>query len=132
MTGGAGGALNVALKSILDPGDEVIYFTPFFPEYYFYTDNHAGISKIIDSNDEFIPDLESFDNSINNKTKAVIINSPNNPSGVVYDKNFYQKFSKILLSWPGVVGTGFLGTKSTPKAHRFRKQILKPISIGEK
>ena len=104
MTGGAGGALNVALKSILDPGDEVIYFTPFFPEYYFYTDNHAGISKIIDSNDEFIPDLESFDNSINNKTKAVIINSPNNPSGVVYDKNFYQKFSKILQKHEMILG----------------------------
>jgi len=96
MTGGAGGALNVALKSILDPGDEVIFFTPFFPEYFFYTDNHSGVSKIIDSDDNFIPDLKSFDANINSKTKAVIINSPNNPSGIVYDDDFYKEFSEIL------------------------------------
>ena len=96
MTGGAGGALNVALKSILDPGDEVIFFTPFFPEYFFYTDNHSGISKIIDSDDNFIPDLKSLDSNINSKTKAVIINSPNNPSGIVYDDDFYKQFSEIL------------------------------------
>ena len=96
MTGGAGGALNVALKSILDPGDEVIFFTPFFPEYFFYTDNHSGVSKIIDSDDNFIPDLKSLDSNINSKTKAVIINSPNNPSGIVYDDDFYKQFSEIL------------------------------------
>lgn len=96
MTGGAGGALNVALKSILDPGDEVIFFTPFFPEYFFYTDNHSGVSKIIDSDDNFIPDLKSFDANINSKTKAVIINSPNNPSGIVYNDDFYKEFSEIL------------------------------------
>ncbi len=96
MTGGAGGALNVALKSILDPGDEVIFFTPFFPEYFFYTDNHSGVSKIIDSDDNFIPDLESLDSNINSKTKAIIINSPNNPSGIVYDDDFYKEFSEIL------------------------------------
>ena len=96
MTGGAGGALNVALKSILDPGDEVIFFTPYFPEYFFYTDNHSGVSKIIDSDDNFIPDLKSFDANINSKTKAVIINSPNNPSGIVYNDDFYKEFSEIL------------------------------------
>lgn len=96
MTGGAGGALNVALKSILDPGDEVIFFTPFFPEYFFYTDNHSGVSRIIDSDDNFIPDLKSLDSNINSKTKAVIINSPNNPSGIVYDDDFYKEFSEIL------------------------------------
>ncbi|MFL2767345.1 MAG: pyridoxal phosphate-dependent aminotransferase [Dehalococcoidia bacterium] len=96
MTGGAGGALNVALKSILDPGDEVIFFTPFFPEYFFYTDNHSGVSKIIESDDNFIPDLKSFDANINSKTKAVIINSPNNPSGIVYNDDFYKEFSEIL------------------------------------
>ncbi len=96
MTGGAGGALNVALKSILDPGDEVIFFTPFFPEYFFYTDNHSGVSRIIDSDDNFIPDLKSLDSNINSKTKAVIINSPNNPSGIVYDDDFYREFSEIL------------------------------------
>ena len=96
MTGGAGGALNVALKSILDPGDEVIFFTPFFPEYFFYTDNHSAVSKIIDSDDNFIPDLKSLDSNINSKTKAVIINSPNNPSGIVYDDDFYKQFSEIL------------------------------------
>tara|TARA_B110000116_G_scaffold262133_1_gene267104 strand:- start:734 stop:1915 length:1182 start_codon:yes stop_codon:yes gene_type:complete len=96
MTSGAGGALNVVLKSILDPEDEVVIFTPFFPEYFFYTDNHSGISKIVDSDDKFIPDLNSFDSIINQRTKAVIINSPNNPSGVIYDEKFLIKFSEIL------------------------------------
>ena len=99
MTGGAGGALNVILKAILDPEDEVIMFTPFFPEYFFYTDNHAGISQIVDSDDKFIPDLDSFNKKINNKTKAVIINSPNNPSGVVYSEKFLIKMSEILNSY---------------------------------
>ena len=99
MTGGAGGALNVILKAILDPQDEVIMFTPFFPEYFFYTDNHAGISQIVDSDDKFIPDLDSFNKKINNKTKAVIINSPNNPSGVVYNERFLIKMSEILNSY---------------------------------
>ena len=96
MTSGAGGALNVVLKSILDPEDEVVIFTPFFPEYFFYTDNHSGISKIVDSDDKFIPDLNSLDSSINQRTKAVIINSPNNPSGVIYDEKFLIEFSEIL------------------------------------
>jgi aspartate aminotransferase len=96
MTSGAGGALNVVLKSILDPKDEVVIFTPFFPEYFFYTDNHSGISKIVDSDDKFIPDLNSLDSSINQRTKAVIINSPNNPSGVIYDEKFLIEFSEIL------------------------------------
>ena len=96
MTGGAGGALNVILKAILDPDDEVIIFTPFFPEYFFYTDNHSGITRIVDSDDKFIPDLDSFNKNINNKTKAVIINSPNNPSGVVYTEQFLIRMSEIL------------------------------------
>ena len=99
MTGGAGGALNVILKAILDPDDEVILFTPFFPEYYFYTDNHSGITRIVDSDDKFIPDLDSFNKNINNKTKAVIINSPNNPSGVVYSEQFLIKMSEILNNY---------------------------------
>ena len=99
MTGGAGGALNVILKAILDPDDEVIVFTPFFPEYYFYADNHSGITRIVDSDDKFIPDLDSFNKNINNKTKAVIINSPNNPSGVVYSEQFLIKMSEILNNY---------------------------------
>ena len=99
MTGGAGGALNVILKAILDPDDEVIVFTPFFPEYYFYVDNHSGITRIVDSDDKFIPDLDSFNKNINNKTKAVIINSPNNPSGVVYSEQFLIKMSEILNNY---------------------------------
>lgn len=96
MTVGAGGALNVALKSILNPGDEVLIFSPYFSEYKFYVDNHGG--KIIDipTKNDFSLDLERIDNAINENTRAVIINSPNNPTGHIYDQKSVDDLSYIL------------------------------------
>lgn len=85
MTCGAGGALNVVLKTLLDPGDEVIALAPFFMEYKFYTDNHGGVLKIANTDDDFMLDMHAIEEAITPKTKAIIINSPNNPTGVVYD-----------------------------------------------
>lgn len=85
MTCGAGGALNVVLKTLLDRGDEVIALAPFFMEYKFYTDNHGGVLKIANTDDDFMLDMHAIEEAITPKTKAIIINSPNNPTGVVYD-----------------------------------------------
>ncbi|UCD70761.1 MAG: pyridoxal phosphate-dependent aminotransferase [Syntrophobacterales bacterium] len=96
MSTGAAGGLNIALKSILDPGDEVITSCPYFVEYRFYMDNHGGTLKTVDSRDDFSLDLLAIEGAINKKTKAVIINSPNNPTGVVYDKEPLIQLGQIL------------------------------------
>jgi aspartate aminotransferase len=84
MTCGASGALNVALKTILDPGDEVLTPVPCFVEYKFYADNHGGTLKTVQSRPDFQLDLEAMEDAITAKTKAVLINSPNNPTGQIY------------------------------------------------
>ena len=84
MTVGAGGALNVVLKTLLDPGDEVIVFAPYFVEYLFYADNHAGTCKTVPPDDRFLPDMDALRDALGPRTRAVIINSPNNPTGVLY------------------------------------------------
>lgn len=97
MTCGAAGGLNILLKTLLDSDDEVISFSPFFGEYANYVRNFNGKLIISPSNlDTFQPDLEAFESSITNKTKAVIINSPNNPTGVVYSEDTIKNLSEIL------------------------------------
>ena len=97
MTVGAGGGLNVALKTFLDEKDEVIILAPYFVEYFFYVDNHNGIGKLINTKEDFSLDLEAIEAGITPKTKAFIINSPNNPSGRVYDEKSLKSLGKILL-----------------------------------
>jgi aspartate aminotransferase len=96
MTVGAGGALNVVLKSILDRDDEVIVLTPFFVEYTFYIDNHQGKIVKVPTKPDFTPDIDALSQAINSRTKAIIINSPNNPTGVVYSKNILDELGKML------------------------------------
>ena len=84
MTCGAAAALNVVLKALLDPGDEVVFFAPYFVEYGYYSDSHGGIPIIAPTDDEFQPDLDALESLITPRTKVVLINSPNNPSGAVY------------------------------------------------
>ena len=90
MTVGAAGAINVVLKSLLDPGDEVIILVPFFPEYQFYIENHAGRMVLVETDDAFQPDLARIAAAITPRTKAIILNSPNNPTGVVYSAEFLR------------------------------------------
>ena len=99
MTVGAAGALNVILHSILDPNDEVIIFKPFFPEYQFYVDNHQGVSVFCDYNENFEPSMESFRSLINKKTKAIILNSPNNPTGITYSANTINKIVNLVKEY---------------------------------
>ncbi|MHB8063704.1 MAG: pyridoxal phosphate-dependent aminotransferase [Ruminiclostridium sp.] len=97
MTVGAGGALNVVLKTLLNPGEEVIVFAPFFVEYTSYIDNHGGKIVIIDTDHKtFLPDPELLKTSITPNTKAIIINTPNNPTGVVYGEDTLKSIAKVL------------------------------------
>ena len=97
MTVGAAGGLNIALKALLNPGDEVITFAPFFGEYKNYVANFDGELVVVPPNTEtFQPDLSAFRELIRPQTKAVIINSPNNPTGVVYSEETIKRLSAIL------------------------------------
>ncbi|PYG87406.1 aspartate/methionine/tyrosine aminotransferase [Ruminiclostridium sufflavum DSM 19573] len=97
MTVGAGGALNVVLKTLLNPGEEVIVFAPYFVEYNSYIDNHGGRLKVIDTDYKtFLPDTELLTKSITSNTKAVLINTPNNPTGVVYSKKILTEIANVL------------------------------------
>ena len=96
MSNGAAGGLNVVLKSILDPGDEIITPSPYFVEYRFYVDNHGGILKPVETRDDFSLDLEAIGEGIGEKTKAVLINSPHNPTGVVYSEESLAQLGRIL------------------------------------
>lgn len=97
MTVGAASALNVILMTILNKDDEVILFTPYFGDYDNYVDNYNGkVVKVNTCIDTFLPNIELFEQSITSKTKAVIINTPNNPTGVVYDDITIKSISNIL------------------------------------
>ena len=96
MCCGAGGALNVILKTLLDPGNEVVIFAPYFVEYFFYADNHGGACKVVPPNDDFLPDLDAFENAIVENTKIVLLNSPNNPSGVLYSAELLAQLGEII------------------------------------
>ncbi len=96
MTVGAAGGLNVILKTLLDPGDEVVVFAPFFGEYSNYVKNYGGVLKVVPPSDNFIPDPVEFGKTISDKTKAVIINNPNNPTGVVYSEEDIIRLADVL------------------------------------
>lgn len=105
MTVGAGGALNVALKTFLNPNDEVIVFKPFFVEYRFYADNHGGITVEIPTTSEFKPDPDILASSITPKTKVILINTPNNPTGVVYNPEDLENIQKVCQTKEKEYGT---------------------------
>ena len=97
MTVGAAGGLNIIFKTILDPGDEVIVFAPFFGEYKSYAANFdAEVRAVAPDYETFQPDLDAFEKAINVKTKAVIVNTPNNPTGVIYKEETMRKMAGIM------------------------------------
>ncbi|MFC1843733.1 pyridoxal phosphate-dependent aminotransferase [Thermodesulfobacteriota bacterium] len=98
MTCGAAGGLNVTLKALLDPGDEVIILAPFFVEYKFYVDNHGGVSRVVSTDDSFDLDLGAIEAAVTEKTKAIIINSPNNPTGQIYSQDSLAGLGKVLAA----------------------------------
>jgi len=96
MTCGAAGGLNVVLKTILNPGEEVVVFAPYFLEFGNYIDNHGGVTKVVPTDEQFIPKLDALEAAITARTKGVIINSPNNPTGVVYSEDFIHQLGDLL------------------------------------
>ncbi|WP_020675630.1 pyridoxal phosphate-dependent aminotransferase [Geopsychrobacter electrodiphilus] len=96
MTCGAGAAMNVTLKAILNAGDEVIILAPYFVEYKFYIDNQGGVPVIVQTDEKFQPDLNAIEKAISLRTRAIVINSPNNPTGVIYPKTALMALGKML------------------------------------
>lgn len=97
MTCGAAGALNAILKTLLDPGDEILSPAPYFVEYNAYADNHGGVLKTVPTRSDFTLDLEAMEAAITEKTKAVLINSPNNPTGQIYSEDSLKDLGEMLV-----------------------------------
>jgi aspartate aminotransferase len=100
MTVGAAGACNVILKALLDPGDEVVVLVPFFPEYAFYIGNHGGIMVPVPTDKTFLPDLDRIAAAITPRTRAIMLNTPNNPTGRVYPESVLRDLNRLLAGIP--------------------------------
>jgi len=96
MTVGAAGAINILLKSVLDPGDEVILLNPYFPEYRFYVENHGGKVVLAETDARFQLDLDRIAAAITARTKAIILNSPNNPTGAMYSEAALRELNGLV------------------------------------
>ncbi len=96
MTCGAAGGMNVVLKAILNSGDQVIVPKPYFVEYGFYIANHGGKMVLADTKEDFSLDLDTIKEAITDKTRAILINSPNNPTGRVYPESTIRELGKML------------------------------------
>ncbi|NOX79972.1 MAG: pyridoxal phosphate-dependent aminotransferase [Deltaproteobacteria bacterium] len=120
MTCGAAGALNVVMKSLLDPGDEVVILSPFFVEYHFYVDNHGGVTRVVSTDDEFNLDLDAIEEALTAKTKVVLINSPNNPTGQVYSRESLAQLGQLL----GRAGDKFCTTIYLVADEPYRKIVF--------
>ena len=115
MTVGAASGLNVILKSILNPGDEVIVFAPYFVEYNSYIRNYDGNVVVISPDTEtFMPKLDEFEQKITPKTKAVMINSPNNPTGVIYPEETLMALAAIMKKKEEEYGTSIVLLSDEP------------------
>ena len=96
MTCGAAAAANVVLKTILNPGDEVIILAPYFFEYLYYIDNHDGVAVVVNTDEQFRLDIPALEQAVTARTRAIIVNSPNNPSGVVYSPEEISGLAQLL------------------------------------
>ena len=96
MTNGVAGGINIVLRALLDPGDEVIIFRPYYPAYKGFVGNWQGKIVEVNSKEDFQPDFEDLEHKITIRTKVVIVNSPHNPTGVIYTKETATKISEIL------------------------------------
>lgn len=115
MTVGAASGLNVILKTLLNPGEEVITFAPYFVEYGSYVRNYDGELVVVSPNTkDFQPNLEEFEKKICGKTKAVIINTPNNPTGVIYSEETLKRIGAILEKKQKEFGTSIVLISDEP------------------
>jgi len=105
MTVGAGGGINAVIHALCNPDDEVIIFAPYFAEYLFYASNHGARAVVVGCDDDFTPDLADLESKITPRTKIVMVNSPNNPSGRVYDEAFLRDLAALLTRKGAELGT---------------------------
>jgi aspartate aminotransferase len=96
MTVGAGGALNAVLKALLDPGDEVVLLAPYFAEYRFYVWNQGGVPVVVQTDERFRPSVTAIAAALSPRTRAVLVNAPNNPTGVVYPPEDLAALADVL------------------------------------
>jgi len=96
MSVGCAGGINVLFKSILNRGDEVIVPNPFFWEFKNYIENYGGVMKLVETKDDFQLDIEKIEEAIGEKTKIILINSPNNPTGVIYSRESLEELASLL------------------------------------
>lgn len=104
MTVGAAGALNAVLRSLLDPGDEVVLASPCFVEYPFYVENFRGVAAVVPTKEDFVPDPERIADACTAGTRAVLLNSPNNPTGRIYPERFYRDLGRALAGRSAALG----------------------------
>jgi len=117
MTCGAGGALNTVLKTLLNPGDEVIILAPYFVEYKFYIDNHGGVPvEVWTDRSTFQLDLAAIEAALTEKTCAIIVNSPNNPTGVVYPREDLVALNALLKHKQAQTGRAVVVISDEPYA----------------
>jgi aspartate aminotransferase len=96
MTNGCAGALNILFKAMLNAGDEVVVPSPFFWEFKNYLENFGGVPVVVDTNDDFQLNIENIERALTDKTKAILINSPNNPTGAVYGEESLKQLAELL------------------------------------
>ena len=123
MTVGAAGAINVVLKAMLDPGDEVILIAPYFAEYVFYVQHANGVVRVVGCDANFQPDIDALKSVVTERTKAVILNSPNNPSGVIYPDSLLAELGAALQECEQRFGTEIYIISDEP----YRKLIYGPV-----
>ena len=115
MTTGAAAALNILLKTILNPGDEVLSFKPYFSEYKNYVENYGAVLKLVATDPEtFLPNLDALRAAIGEKTRALILNSPNNPSGVIYSEELLRGIQAVLAEKEREIGNCILVISDEP------------------
>ena len=127
MTCGAAAAANVVLKTILNEGDEVIILAPYFFEYLYYIDNHGGVAVVAACDDQFQPDLAKIEAVVTEKTRAILINSPNNPSGAVYSEERLTGLAALLERKQAEHGTEIFIISDEP----YRRIIFDGISFPQ-
>lgn len=115
MVCGAAAGLNIVLKALLNPGEEVIVLAPFFVEYLSYIENANGVPVIVKTmKDSFQIDADAVDAAITNRTKAIILNSPNNPTGVVYGKRSLERLKEVIDRKEAELGTSIFVISDEP------------------
>ena len=120
MSVGAGGGINVAIHALADQGDEVIILAPYFAEYIFYAYNHYAVPVVVSCDSAFTPDLAELESKLTPRTKAVLLNSPNNPAGVVYAESFLRDLASLLERKGAELGTEIFIISDEP----YRKLIF--------